>query len=57
VLLPIPNTTVEMLAQYLAGRVRTELASGGAGVVHLKAIEIEVEESFGQSASYRETLD
>ena len=60
VILPIPNTTVEMLAQYLAGRVRTELAAaggGGAGAVHLTAIEIEVEENFGQSASYRETLD
>lgn len=52
VILPIPNTTVEMLAQYLAGRVRAEL-----GAVHAKAIEIEVEENFGQSASYRETLD
>jgi 6-pyruvoyltetrahydropterin/6-carboxytetrahydropterin synthase len=58
VILPIPNTTVEMLAQYLAGRVRTELAAAGAGgAVHLTAIEIEVEENFGQSASYRETLD
>ena len=60
VILPIPNTTVEMLAQYLAGRVRTELAAaggGGSGAVHLTAIEIEVEENFGQSASYRETLD
>ncbi|HEY3280145.1 MAG TPA: 6-carboxytetrahydropterin synthase [Gemmatimonadales bacterium] len=55
IILPVPNTTVEMLAQYLAGRVRTELAGGGA--VHLKAIEIEVEENFGQSAIYRETLD
>lgn len=55
VILPIPNTTVEMLAQYLAGRVRAELA--GAGAVHLKAIELEVEENFGQSATYRETLD
>ena len=52
VILPIPNTTVEMLAQYLTGRVRSEL-----GAVHAKAIEIEVEENFGQSASYRETLD
>ena len=52
VILPIPNTTVEMLAQYLAGRVRAEL-----GVVHLKSLEVEVEENFGQSASYRETLD
>ncbi len=55
VILPIPNTTVEMLAQYLAGRVRTELAQSGA--MRLKAIEIEVEENFGQSAIYRETLD
>ena len=54
VILPIPNTTVEMLSQYLAGRVRSELA---AGSVRLKTIEIEVEENFGQSASYRETLD
>lgn len=53
-LLPIPNTTVEMLAQYLAGRVRQELAASGA--VRLKAIEVEVEETFGQSATYRESL-
>jgi len=52
VILPIANTTVEMLAQYLAGRVRAEL-----GASHLKTIEVEVEENFGQSASYRETLD
>lgn len=52
VILPIPNTTVEMLAQYLAGRVRAELRA-----THLKTIEVEVEENFGQSASYRETLD
>ncbi|OLD87320.1 MAG: hypothetical protein AUG85_07420 [Gemmatimonadetes bacterium 13_1_20CM_4_66_11] len=52
VILPIPNTTVEMLAQYLAARVRAEL-----GAFHLKTIEVEVEENFGQSASYRETLD
>jgi 6-pyruvoyltetrahydropterin/6-carboxytetrahydropterin synthase len=52
VILPIPNTTVEMLAQYLAGRVRNELHA-----THLKTIEVEVEENFGQSASYRETLD
>lgn len=52
VILPIPNTTVEMLAQYLTGRVRAEL-----GAVGVTAIEVEVEENFGQSASYRETLD
>lgn len=53
-LLPIPNTTVEMLAQYLAGRVRAELAR--AGVRHVAALALEVEESFGQSATYRETI-
>ena len=53
-LLPVPNTTVEMLARYLAGRVRAELAASAA--VRLSAIEIEVEENFGQSATYRESL-
>jgi len=53
-LLPVPNTTVEMLAQYLAGRVCRELASSGA--VQLRAVEVEVEENFGQSATYRESV-
>jgi 6-pyruvoyltetrahydropterin/6-carboxytetrahydropterin synthase len=53
-LLPVPNTTVEMLAQYLAGRVARELAA--AGTVELRAVEVEVEENFGQSATYRESL-
>lgn len=53
-LLPIPNSTVEMLARHLAGRVRDELLSSGA--TQLRAIEIEVEENFGQSAIYRETI-
>ena len=54
-LLPIPNTTVEMLAEYLAGRVSRALAPPGA--VELRAIEVEVEENFGQSATYRESLE
>ena len=53
-LLPIPNTTVEMLAQYLAGRVCRELTTAGA--VELRAVEVEVEENFGQSATYRESI-
>lgn len=53
-LLPIPNTTVEMLARHLAGRLLTEL--GTINTTHLTAIEMEVEESFGQSAVYRELL-
>lgn len=53
-LLPVPNTTVEMLAQYLAGRVSQELSRSGA--TRLQAIEVEVEENVGQSATYRESL-
>ena len=50
-LLPIPNTTVEMLAEMLTDRLRTELATAGAK--GMTAIEMEVEENFGQSAVYR----
>ena len=50
-LLPIPNTTVEMLAELLANRVREELtAMGEQGVT---AIEMELEENAGQSATCR----
>jgi 6-pyruvoyltetrahydropterin/6-carboxytetrahydropterin synthase len=52
VLIPIPNTTAEMLARYLCGRVRAWLAEHGAA--QLSTIAIEVEESPGQSAIYRE---
>jgi 6-pyruvoyltetrahydropterin/6-carboxytetrahydropterin synthase len=52
-LLDIPNTTVEMLAQYLAARVRDAVRD--LGVRTLTAIEVEVEENFGQSATYRES--
>jgi 6-pyruvoyltetrahydropterin/6-carboxytetrahydropterin synthase len=50
-LLPLPNTTVEMLAEYLTGLLQVELAKEGANGV--TAIEMEVEENFGQSATYR----
>ena len=50
-LLPIPNTTVEMLAEYLTELLRAELTSEGAR--GLTAIEMEVEENFGQSATFR----
>lgn len=53
-LLPIPNTTVEMLAQLLARRALAALEE--MGIAHLTAIELEVEENFGQSATYRELL-
>jgi 6-pyruvoyltetrahydropterin/6-carboxytetrahydropterin synthase len=53
-LLPVPNTTVEMLAELLALRLRAQLEQMGAR--RLTAIEIEVEENFGQWAVYREKL-
>ena len=52
-LLPIPNTTVEMIAKLLTERLKAEIDKlGGRGVT---AIEMEVEENFGQSAVYRIT--
>ena len=54
VLLPVANTTVEQLAEYLACRAKQELEA--LGITHLTALELEVEENFGQSASYREAL-
>ena len=53
-LLPIPNTTVEMLAQMLTERLQA--APSDQGAQGLTAIEMEVEENFGQSAVYRLTL-
>jgi 6-pyruvoyltetrahydropterin/6-carboxytetrahydropterin synthase len=53
-LIPIPNSTAEMLAQYLGSQVRDELAK--RGYTHLTSMELEVEENYGQSATYREAL-
>jgi len=53
-LLPIQNSTAEMLAQYLGQQVRDQLAQDG--YTHLTRLEFEVEENYGQSAIYRESL-
>ncbi len=53
-LLPVPNTTAEMIARHLARRLREELAP--LNPANLTSLQVEVEESFGQSAYYRETL-
>lgn len=53
-MLPIQNSTAEMLAQFLGRRVREELDR--SGYTHLTLLELEVEENYGQSATYRETL-
>jgi 6-pyruvoyltetrahydropterin/6-carboxytetrahydropterin synthase len=50
-LLPIPNTTAEMLAELLAIRLHEALT--GAGAKGLTGIELEVEENAGQSAVCR----
>jgi 6-pyruvoyltetrahydropterin/6-carboxytetrahydropterin synthase len=53
VLLPIPNTTAEMLARWIAKELTQGLGTLPPGAV---AIEVEVDESFGQRAFYREGL-
>jgi 6-pyruvoyltetrahydropterin/6-carboxytetrahydropterin synthase len=53
-LLPIPNTTAEMLAEYLGSAACKELVK--EGYTHLTLLELEVEENYGQSATYRESL-
>lgn len=50
VLLPIANTTAELLAQWIAGELRAALGERAAG---LSALEVEVEETVGQTAFCR----
>lgn len=54
-LLPITNTTAEMLAEYFANLLREELRKERLN--HLDALEVEVEESPGQSGYYRLSLE
>jgi 6-pyruvoyltetrahydropterin/6-carboxytetrahydropterin synthase len=56
VILPLPNTTVEMLARHLCGRLRQELAAR-TDASHITALEVGVEETFGQEAVYREQIE
>lgn len=50
--LPIPNTTVEMLSQYLCVKLKDVLAHKGY-LDKIRSIEVGVEETAGQLASYR----
>jgi len=52
VLLPLENTTAELLARYIAGRLKEALDKQH----HYRpvALSVEVEESYGQSARYSE---
>jgi 6-pyruvoyltetrahydropterin/6-carboxytetrahydropterin synthase len=52
VLLPIENTTAELLARYIAGRIKTVLQNEYRYLPSV--LRVEVEESFGQSARYEE---
>jgi len=47
-LLPIANTTAELLAGYVADRLRERMLAQGLSLPRL--VRVEVEESFGQSA-------
>jgi 6-pyruvoyltetrahydropterin/6-carboxytetrahydropterin synthase len=53
VLLGIENTTAERLAYWIAGQLREEMAR--AGLSPAPRLRIDVEETFGQSASYETT--
>ncbi|MBO0697665.1 MAG: 6-pyruvoyl tetrahydropterin synthase family protein [Zavarzinella sp.] len=50
VLLPVENTTAELIAKYLAGKLQAELRDRHRFTP--EAIRMEVEESFGQVARY-----
>jgi len=52
ILLPIVHSSVEELARFLAGELLKELENEGVGSV--TAIEVGVEESFGQTAYFRQ---
>jgi 6-pyruvoyltetrahydropterin/6-carboxytetrahydropterin synthase len=52
VLLPIVHSSAEELAQYLVGALRQALTA--EGVTDITAVEVGVEESFGQAAYFRQ---
>jgi 6-pyruvoyltetrahydropterin/6-carboxytetrahydropterin synthase len=54
-LIPIANTTAELLADYIAGRIRDAMI--GRGWRLPRVLRVEVEESFGQSAEVEWRLD
>lgn len=48
ILLPVPNTTSELLARYIAGKIAAALP--GLGGANLTEVRVEVDECFGQMA-------
>jgi len=55
VLLPMPNTTVEQLSKYIAGKLVDALEKIGMGE-NVRTIEVGVEETAGQMASFKTTI-
>ncbi|GMU39489.1 MAG: hypothetical protein AMXMBFR23_03550 [Chloroflexota bacterium] len=55
VALPIENTTAELLAEYIAGRVLERLSAGGH--TNLTRIAVDVEEMPGQAGGYARDLE
>ncbi len=49
VFLPVANTTAELLADYIAGRLREAMSDRGWKLPRI--VRVDVEESFGQSAA------
>lgn len=54
-LLPVENTTAEKLAEWIAGQLRAKLAAHPGGH-RPAALQVEVEENFGQWAIFRQSL-
>jgi 6-pyruvoyltetrahydropterin/6-carboxytetrahydropterin synthase len=52
--LPIANTTAELLATWIGGQLVAWLRETGIGA--LTALEVEIEEVFGQTATFRQEL-
>ena len=52
--LPIPNTTAERIAEWIAGQIEADLRKRSLN--GLQVLEVEVEETFGQSAFFRKEL-
>jgi len=55
VVVPVTDTTAELLAEYLTREVTQGL--GAAGVTGVRAVTVDVEESPGQSGTYRNEME
>jgi 6-pyruvoyltetrahydropterin/6-carboxytetrahydropterin synthase len=54
IMLPVANTTVELMAEYLSGRFQAEFAE--AGYHSLTSLELELDENNGQTVFYKTDL-